>query len=386
MDIRAAEISAILKEQIKNFGQEAEVSESRPGAVHRRRHRALLRPRQGRVRRDGRVRIGRARHGAEPRDRQRRRRRCSAPTARSPRARRSSAPARSWTCPSARACSAAWSTASGNPIDGKGPIEYTERRRVDVKAPGIIPRKSVHEPMATGLKAIDRADPDRPRPARADHRRPPDRQDRDRARHDPQPEAVARQPATRRRSSTASTWRSARKRSTVAQFVKALEENGAMEYSVVIAATASDPAPMQFIAPFSGCAMGEYFREQRHARRDHLRRPLQAGRRLPPDVAAAAPPAGPRGVPGRRVLTCTRACSSAPPRWATISATAPLTALPVIETQAERRVRLHPHERDLDHRRADLPRDGPVLPGHSPGGERRPLGCRAWAPPRRPRR
>ena len=79
--------------------------------------------------------------------------------------------------------------ALGNPIDGKGPIKSKLRSRVDVKAPGIIPRKSVHEPMSTGLKAVDALDPDWPRPARIDHRRPPDRQNRDHSRRDPEPEA-----------------------------------------------------------------------------------------------------------------------------------------------------------------------------------------------------
>ncbi len=94
--------------------------------------------------------------------------------------------------------------ALGNPIDGKGPIKATERRRVDVKAPGILPRKSVHEPMATGLKAIDALIPYRPRPARADHRRPPDRQDRHHSRHLPEPEAAEPRRRRNRRSSTAS--------------------------------------------------------------------------------------------------------------------------------------------------------------------------------------
>ena len=100
--------------------------------------------------------------------------------------------------------------ALGNPIDGKGPIPFEKRSRVDIKAPGIIPRRSVNEPMATGLKAIDCDDPDRSRPARAHHRRPPDRQDRHRARHHPQPEVT--QPERRRdtRSFIASMSRSAR--------------------------------------------------------------------------------------------------------------------------------------------------------------------------------
>ena len=131
-----------------------------------------------------------------------------------------------------------------------------ERARVDVKAPGIIPRKSVHEPMATGLKAIDCADPDRPRPARTDHRRPPDRQDRGRARHHPQSEGD--QQAGRRRQKLYCVYVAiGQKRSTVAQFVKTLEERGALEYTIIVAATASDPAPMQYLAPFAGCAMGE---------------------------------------------------------------------------------------------------------------------------------
>ena len=78
--------------------------------------------------------------------------------------------------------------ALGNPIDGKGPIASEESRRVEIKAPGIVARKGVHEPLQTGIKAIDAMIADRPRPARADHRRPPDRQDRDRHRHDHQPE------------------------------------------------------------------------------------------------------------------------------------------------------------------------------------------------------
>ena len=92
------------------------------------------------------------------------------------------------------------------------------------------------------------------------------------------------------------------KRSTVAQVVKTLEEHGAMEYTIVVAATASDPAPMQYIAPYSGCAMGEYFRDSgRHAVM-LLRRSFQARRGLPRDLAAAAPPARTRSFPGRRFL------------------------------------------------------------------------------------
>src|SRR3954447_12048552 len=150
--------------------------------------------------------------------------------------------------------------ALGNPIDGKGPINATRRSRVDIKAPGIIPRKSVHEPMSTGLKAIDALIPI----GRGQRELViGDRQTgktailldaflNQKAIHDNGPEGeklycvyVA----------------IGQKRSTVAQFVKVLEERGALKYSIIVAATASDPAPMQFLAPFSGCAMGEYFRD-----------------------------------------------------------------------------------------------------------------------------
>lgn len=148
----------------------------------------------------------------------------------------------------------------GNPIDGKGPIESTERRRVDVKAPGILPRKSVHEPMSTGLKAIDALIPI----GRG------------------QRELVIGDRQTGKTAIILDTFLNQKplhasddeheklyciyvavgqKRSTVAQFVKALEDAGALEYSIVVAATASDPAPLQYLAPFAGTTMGEYFRD-----------------------------------------------------------------------------------------------------------------------------
>src|SRR5437762_10386607 len=148
----------------------------------------------------------------------------------------------------------------GNPIDGKGPIVSSERRRVDVKAPGIIPRKSVHAPMATGLKAIDALIPI-------------GRGQRELIIGDRQTgkTAIALDTILNQKPLNASNDERIKlycvyvavgqKRSTVAQFVKVLEENGALEYSIIVAATASDPAPMQFLAPFAGCTMGEYFRD-----------------------------------------------------------------------------------------------------------------------------
>ena len=150
--------------------------------------------------------------------------------------------------------------ALGNPIDGKGPINASTRARVDVKAPGIIPRKSVHEPMATGLKAVDALIPI-------------GRGQRELIIGDRQTgkTAIALDTILNQKSLNDGNDEKAKlycvyvaigqKRSTVAQFVKVLEERGALEYSIIVAATASDAAPMQFLAPFAGCAMGEYFRD-----------------------------------------------------------------------------------------------------------------------------
>ena len=148
----------------------------------------------------------------------------------------------------------------GNPIDGKGPIEFTDRARVDVKAPGIIPRKSVHEPMQTGLKAIDALIPI-------------GRGQRELIIGDRQTgkSAIAidtfinQKPLNQGDDESKKLYciyvAVGQKRSSVAKLVKTLEDQGAMEYSIVVAATASDPAPLQYLAPYTGCAMGEYFRD-----------------------------------------------------------------------------------------------------------------------------
>ncbi|HEX9836088.1 MAG TPA: F0F1 ATP synthase subunit alpha, partial [Alphaproteobacteria bacterium] len=151
--------------------------------------------------------------------------------------------------------------ALGNAIDGRGPIASTERRRVDVKAPGIIPRRSVHEPMQTGLKAIDSLIPI-------------GRGQRELIIGDRQTgkTAVAIDTILNQKGNWATGDEKQRlycvyvaigqKRSTVAQIVKTLQDNGAMEYSIVVAATASEPAPLQFLAPYAGCAMAEFFRDK----------------------------------------------------------------------------------------------------------------------------
>jgi len=152
--------------------------------------------------------------------------------------------------------------ALGNPLDGKGPIEATERRVADVKAPGIIPRKSVHEPMLTGLKSIDALIPV------GRGQRELIIGDRQTGKSAVALDAILNQKSYNEAAGDDESKKLyciynaiGQKRSTVAQLVKKLEENGAMEYSIVVASTASEPAPMQFLAPYSATAMAEYFRD-----------------------------------------------------------------------------------------------------------------------------
>ncbi len=222
--------------------------------------------------------------------------------------------------------------ALGNPIDGKGPIQAAERRRVDVKAPGIIPRKSVHEPMATGLKAVDALIPI-------------GRGQRELIIGDRQTgkTAIALDTILNQKPLNQSTDEHVKlycvyvavgqKRSTVAQFVKVLEDQGALEYSIVIAATASDPAPMQFIAPFSGCAMGEYFRDNgMHAVivYDDLSKQAVAYRQM--SLLLRRPP-GREAYPGDVFYLHSRLLERAA-KMGDEAGKGSLTALPVIETQA----------------------------------------------------
>jgi F-type H+-transporting ATPase subunit alpha len=157
--------------------------------------------------------------------------------------------------------------ALGNPIDGKGPIEAAERRVADVKAPGIIPRKSVHEPMATGLKAIDAMIPI------GRGQRELIIGDRQTGKTAVALDAMLNQKSYNEEAGDDESKKLyciyvavGQKRSTVAQLVKRLEQFGAMDYCTIVAATASDPAPMQFLAPYPATAMAEYFRDNgRHA-------------------------------------------------------------------------------------------------------------------------
>ena len=163
------------------------------------------------------------------------------------------------------------------------------------------------------------------------------------------------------------------KRSTVAQVVKTLEDYGAMEYSIVVVASASDPAPMQYLAPFAGCAIGEYFRDYQTPRPLRLRRSFQARRRLPRNLPAAAPPARPRSLPRRRLLPAQPPARAR--RQAERRTRRRLPHRPALHRNpGRRRLRLHPHQRHLHHRRPDLPGSRPVQLQPAARHQRRHLG------------
>ncbi|MGZ3198630.1 MAG: F0F1 ATP synthase subunit alpha [Croceibacterium sp.] len=222
--------------------------------------------------------------------------------------------------------------ALGNPIDGKGPIVSDERRRVEVKAPGIIPRKSVHEPVQTGLKALDALVPI-------------GRGQRELIIGDRQTgkSAVAIDTFINQKEINASGDESKKlyciyvaigqKRSTVAQLVRTLEENGAMEYSIIVAATASEPAPLQYLAPYTGCTMGEFFRDNgMHAVivYDDLSKQAVAYRQM--SLLLRRPP-GREAYPGDVFYLHSRLLERAA-KMSDANGGGSLTALPIIETQA----------------------------------------------------
>jgi F-type H+-transporting ATPase subunit alpha len=332
MDIRAAEISAILKDQIKNFGKEAEVSEvgqvlsvgdgiARVYGLDNIQAGEMVEFENGtrgmalNLETDnvGIVIFGADREIKEGQTVKRTRAIVDTPVG--------------------KGLLGRVVDALGNPIDGKGPIQGTERKRVDVKAPGIIPRKSVHEPMATGLKAIDALIPI-------------GRGQRELIIGDRQtgktaialdtilnqkPLNVAGAPESQKLYCVYVAV--GQKRSTVAQFVKVLEEQGALEYSIVVAATASDPAPMQYLAPFTGCTMGEYFRDNAmHAViiYDDLSKQAVAYRQM--SLLLRRPP-GREAYPGDVFYLHSRLLERAA-KLNDSQGNGSLTALPVIETQA----------------------------------------------------
>ena len=222
--------------------------------------------------------------------------------------------------------------ALGEPVDGKGPVEAGERRRVEVKAPGIVPRRSVHEPVQTGLKAIDSLVP-------------VGRGQRELIIGDRQTgkTAVAIDTIINQKAVNAGGDESRKlyciyvaigqKRSTVAQIVKTLEDNGALDYTIVVAATASEPAPLQFLAPYAGCAMGEYFRDNgMHALivYDDLSKQAVAYRQM--SLLLRRPP-GREAYPGDVFYLHSRLLERAA-KMSDEHGGGSLTALPVIETQA----------------------------------------------------
>ena len=330
MDIRAAEISSILKDQIKNFGQEAEVSEvgqvlsvgdgiARAYGLDNVEAGEMVEFENGtrgmalNLETDnvGIVIFGNDREIKEGQT-----------------VKRTGAIV---DVPVGKGLLGRVVDALGNPIDDKGPIPG-ERRRVDVKAPGIIPRKSVHEPMATGLKAIDALIPI-------------GRGQRELIIGDRQTgkTAIALDTILNQKPLNATGNEKIKlycvyvavgqKRSTVAQFVKVLEEQGALDYSIVVAATASDPAPMQYLAPFSGCTMGEYFRDNgMHAViiYDDLSKQAVAYRQM--SLLLRRPP-GREAYPGDVFYLHSRLLERAA-KMNDERGAGSLTALPVIETQA----------------------------------------------------
>jgi F-type H+/Na+-transporting ATPase subunit alpha len=331
MDIRAAEISAILKDQIKNFGQEAEVSEvgqvlsvgdgiARVFGLDNVQAGEMVEFENGvrgmalNLETDnvGIVIFGNDREIKEGQTVKRTGSIVDVPVGKELLGR--------------------VVDALGNPIDGRGAIASRERRRVDVKAPGIIPRKSVHEPMATGLKAIDALIPI-------------GRGQRELIIGDRQTgkTAIALDTILNQKPLNASNDEKIKlycvyvaigqKRSTVAQFVKVLEEQGALDYSIIVAATASDPAPMQFLAPFAGCAMGEFFRDAgMHAViiYDDLSKQAVAYRQM--SLLLRRPP-GREAYPGDVFYLHSRLLERAA-KMNDDNKAGSLTALPVIETQA----------------------------------------------------
>ena len=331
MDIRAAEISAILKEQIKNFGQEAEVSEvgqvlsvgdgiARVYGLDSVQAGELVEFENGvrgmtlnlEIDNVGIVIFGNDREIKEGQT-----------------VKRTGAIV---DVPVGKGLLGRVVDALGNPIDGKGPIKSDKRARVDVKAPGIIPRKSVHEPMATGLKAIDSLIPI-------------GRGQRELIIGDRQTgkTAIALDTILNQKPLNAQPDEKIKlycvyvavgqKRSTVAQFVKVLEEQGALDYSIIVAATASDPAPMQYLAPFSGCTMGEFFRDNgMHAViiYDDLSKQAVAYRQM--SLLLRRPP-GREAYPGDVFYLHSRLLERAA-KMNDENKAGSLTALPVIETQA----------------------------------------------------
>ncbi len=254
--------------------------------------------------------------------------------------------------------------ALGQPIDGKGPIATKQFSPIERLAPGVVDRQPVKEPLQTGLKAIDAMVPI-------------GRGQRELIIGDRQTgkTAVAIDAILNQKDTGVICIYNAigQKQSTIAQVVRTLEEADAMRYSIVVAAAASDPAPLLYISPYSACTMGEFFRDIGQHALVHLRRPVEARAGLSRDLPAAAAAAGPRGVSGRRLLpalAAARARGEAQERAGRRVADGAAGH----RDAGGRPVGVHPDQRHLDHRRPDLPGVRPVQPGRSAGDQRRQLG------------
>ncbi len=222
--------------------------------------------------------------------------------------------------------------ALGNPIDGGPPIETEERRRVEVKAPGIIARRSVHEPMQTGIKALDSLVPI------GRGQRELIIGDRQTGKTAVAVDTIINQKAVNESDDETKKLYCiyvaiGQKRSTVAQIVKTFKDYDALKYTIVVAATAAEPAPLQFLAPYSGCAMGEYFRDNgMHALMiyDDLSKQAVAYRQM--SLLLRRPP-GREAFPGDVFYLHSRLLERAA-KMNEENGAGSLTALPVIETQA----------------------------------------------------
>ncbi|HUH85956.1 MAG TPA: F0F1 ATP synthase subunit alpha [Stellaceae bacterium] len=331
MDIRPAEISAILKEQIKNFGQEAEVSEvgqvlsvgdgiARAYGLDNIEAGEMVEFENGirgmalNLENDnvGIVIFGNDREIKEGQT-----------------VKRTGAIV---DVPVGKGLLGRVVDALGNPIDGKGPLTDVKRSRVEVKAPGIIPRRSVHEPVQTGLKAIDALVPI------GRGQRELIIGDRQTGKTAVAIDAFLNQKAVNaggdeKRKLYCVYVAVGQKRSTVAQIVKTLQDYGALDYSIIVAATASEPAPLQFLAPYTGCAMGEFFRDNgMHAVivYDDLSKQAVAYRQM--SLLLRRPP-GREAYPGDVFYLHSRLLERAA-KMNEDHGSGSLTALPVIETQA----------------------------------------------------
>ena len=234
----------------------------------------------------------------------------------------------------------------GQPLDGKGPVQTDQRNPLERIAPGVIARQPVREPLQTGIKPIDAMIPI----GRG------------------QRELIIGDRQTGKTAIILDTILNQRggdmiciycaigqKRSTVAQVIKTLTDNGAMDYTIVVVASATEPATMQYIAPFAACAIGEYFRDSQASRRLFLRRSFEARAVLPGDFASVAPSTGPRGLSRRRVLPAF-AASGARGKIERRAGRRFAHGAACHRNAGRRRFGVHSDQRHFDHRRPDLSR------------------------------